>query len=340
MAEKRIAWLDTARGIGIIAVVLGHIVTIGGPIHNLIFAFHMPLFFMLSGYVYKDRPLGALLRRSARRLLLPFAGFLLAGAAVSLAVPIMREYIGRQLARSVYTGSPDCVNNSSIWFLLSLFWVTMAYGALCKIPRRGLRACVLAACLIAGLGFGLTREKLSFLPWNRLPLTLDCSLTAMVFFALGHAARERGWMERPLPRGFRGAALFIALLAAYVLAVWRNGTMNLNSMSFGNPLLYYFCALAGSLLTIWFSRALCGVNAAPAVRALSFYGRNSLWILGTHKLLIAVYIAAAYYLAGAQLLLYRFPRRHQLVSFLLIGFVLCPGICLARERLLKKKGNK
>jgi fucose 4-O-acetylase-like acetyltransferase len=59
--EDRIAWLDVARGIGIVLVVFGHVmrsliasgVAAPDPAHQLqdelIYAFHMPLFFLLSG---------------------------------------------------------------------------------------------------------------------------------------------------------------------------------------------------------------------------------------------------------------------------------------------------
>lgn len=43
--------IDIMKGIGICAVIAGH--TFLNTIHNLIYSFHMPLFFILSGYFYK-----------------------------------------------------------------------------------------------------------------------------------------------------------------------------------------------------------------------------------------------------------------------------------------------
>lgn len=48
---KRIEYLDYAKGIGIILVVLGHIL-IKGNIKIYIYSFHMPLFFIISGYLF------------------------------------------------------------------------------------------------------------------------------------------------------------------------------------------------------------------------------------------------------------------------------------------------
>ena len=59
--QSRILWLDAARGIGISLVVFGHALRgINGsqaipgaselmPLDQVIYAFHMPLFFMLAG---------------------------------------------------------------------------------------------------------------------------------------------------------------------------------------------------------------------------------------------------------------------------------------------------
>ena len=186
MDDRRIEWLDAARGIGILMVVLGHIVTLGGVAHNLIFGCHMPLFFLLSGYVYRPMPVRQTISRRFRSLMIPYFGFSLLGLAFTLAVPGMRGALNRGNAiYSLYTGSPAMVNNSSVWFLLSLFMVTVAMSAIMKIGRRGTRRGIVILCASAGLVFGMWSKKWDALPLNRLPLTLDCSLTALAFFALG-----------------------------------------------------------------------------------------------------------------------------------------------------------
>lgn len=47
--KKRIEWVDIAKGIAIMLMVIGHEVS-NGLVYALIFSFHMPLFFILSGY--------------------------------------------------------------------------------------------------------------------------------------------------------------------------------------------------------------------------------------------------------------------------------------------------
>ncbi|MCF0193574.1 MAG: acyltransferase family protein [Bacteroidaceae bacterium] len=47
---NRLYWIDWAKARGIILVVLGHM---HSPLSHWIFVFHMPMFFMISGYLYK-----------------------------------------------------------------------------------------------------------------------------------------------------------------------------------------------------------------------------------------------------------------------------------------------
>ena len=60
---QRISWIDNAKALGIISVFYGHIVikifaTYPIPAAflqiKLIYSFHMPLFFLLSGYLVKE----------------------------------------------------------------------------------------------------------------------------------------------------------------------------------------------------------------------------------------------------------------------------------------------
>lgn len=55
--EKRLDYIDYCKGIGIIFVILGH--TYYGPqiVYNIIYCFHMPLFFILSGFTFNKKNL-------------------------------------------------------------------------------------------------------------------------------------------------------------------------------------------------------------------------------------------------------------------------------------------
>ena len=67
MEKKRIEWIDSIKGFAIICVVLGHIVkgymdaglypentSLMHAVYNIIYAFHMPLFFTISGFLFNE----------------------------------------------------------------------------------------------------------------------------------------------------------------------------------------------------------------------------------------------------------------------------------------------
>lgn len=47
--KKRILWIDIAKAIAILLMVVGH-TSIPNVLSNFIWAFHMPLFFIASGF--------------------------------------------------------------------------------------------------------------------------------------------------------------------------------------------------------------------------------------------------------------------------------------------------
>ena len=66
--NNRIKWVDIAKGIGIILVIVGH--TIALEYSAPIYTFHMPLFFFLSGlFLNTDVKLEAFIKKKAKSIL-------------------------------------------------------------------------------------------------------------------------------------------------------------------------------------------------------------------------------------------------------------------------------
>ena len=78
---ERSKWIDVYKGIGIILVVSGHI--FNGLIRDLIFLFHMPLFFFISGYLFKSKNYFNYFTKKSLSLLLPYVSFLIVFSTLS-----------------------------------------------------------------------------------------------------------------------------------------------------------------------------------------------------------------------------------------------------------------
>jgi len=52
MVSDKKGWIEVVKGIGIVVIVTWHIVS--EPLRNILYVFHIPLFFFVSGYLYRQ----------------------------------------------------------------------------------------------------------------------------------------------------------------------------------------------------------------------------------------------------------------------------------------------
>ena len=131
---KRYTEVDIARGIGILFVVLGHSIKQTGVsagwiriLTYMIYSFHMPLFFCLSGFVSakilrmnRDERL-LYIRARARRLLVPYfvIGILYIPVKLKLSSVAVKPFTAADIPRMLIGQNPDV----SLWFLYILFLI-------------------------------------------------------------------------------------------------------------------------------------------------------------------------------------------------------------------------
>ena len=90
--KKRIAWIDIAKGITILTVIWSHSLPFGCLPRNLIFSFHMPLFFILSGFTLKPaKNVKNLIERTKKDFLRLIVPVILATILVSILAIILRD---------------------------------------------------------------------------------------------------------------------------------------------------------------------------------------------------------------------------------------------------------
>ena len=69
--DDRNVAIDALKGLGILLMVIGHS-NLPFNLRGLIFVFHMPLFFIVSGYLYKERSYAEILNKQIARIMVPF----------------------------------------------------------------------------------------------------------------------------------------------------------------------------------------------------------------------------------------------------------------------------
>ena len=180
--------IDRFRGAGIILVLVGHAVTPQEPLWRFIYAFHMPAFFILSGFLFnpeKAANIAAYARSRFFRLIVPawLWGLFCAavhGPKVFAADPA--DFFSRLVGTlSGFPGVAWSLQSTPIWFLFALFLVEM-FGSICVVLfGRHFRLALLALGLI---GAGITFFQ-AYSPFNFL-----IALTACLFFVAGSYLRK------------------------------------------------------------------------------------------------------------------------------------------------------
>ncbi len=178
-SKKRIEFIDLAKGVCIILVVLGHCgVDIPIPGINMM---RMPLYFILSGLFFKDYGgFFEFLVKKTNKVLIPFVFFY-----VVAYIPFyVFDYFKPGLIVTEAQGIFDVLNNrhlfnGPIWFLLSLFWSNIMF---CMITLN-IRKPYLQALAIFIIGFtGIYLGDTGIF----LPCYVDVAMTALPYFYMGY----------------------------------------------------------------------------------------------------------------------------------------------------------
>lgn len=128
--EERKRYIDVAKGIGIAIVVFFHI-NINSTIDSFFGVFQMPLFFILSGMLFKERSNIDIIKRKAKSLLVPyfFYGILtfLYGIIIEFRIRGLNTN-NKDVIVGLLTGDPRRIEyNEPLWFLPSMFLVVIVY---------------------------------------------------------------------------------------------------------------------------------------------------------------------------------------------------------------------
>lgn len=266
--RKRIDWLDIAKGIAIICTIIGH--SFGkGRIGIFIFSFHMPLFFILSGYTIRKIPFNKFKKatiKDFRRLIIPIIVVFIIDfalqtlffdkSAFSLIKSDIKKFIWGTCNRGV----------GRLWFLVALFYSKFFFRlVLNKIPRY--REIFL---LIGTYIFCVPGLKIE------TPQNLDLIFVAMLFMDVGYHFRNSIDENSKKIEKIGIVAFFV-----WVYLVWEKNVYIDLAQRLYTPLAL-IAAICGSLCVIQLSKLFeC---SKFFVKVLGFFGKWSLDLLCIHQL--------------------------------------------------------
>lgn len=274
--EMRIAYLDIAKAILIIFVILGHIIIILNPryervelsiIQIFIYSFHMPAFFIVHGILFntdKWRKLSVsqFVRKRIFTLIVPYLFF------ETIAI-VWKAIFEKQ---SIYTGIFNMLtvrcNVGADWFLPALFLGSFLFLIFIKYFGRFFG--VISVIIAFLLPF--------FMSGPQLTIVIGRGLLAYGFIMIGYAGRS--YFQSPKTKSIIWilTALIITGITAFI-NFKQGGGNDFYTCTVKNPLILAVGGVTGTFLTLGISRLISSAM-------LSIVGRHSLTIMGTHQLAI------------------------------------------------------
>ncbi len=283
---NRIKYFDIAKGIAMLAVIIGHCALevddfspqiTAQVVYRICFSFHMPLFFILSGYfMHPDRSF-----RWAKESKQLLCTYLLSGLAVLVGVTCLgtiqhegRAALLQSWAGAVVYGSGDLTERTlwpvdqrigAIWFLLALFWARLLLHCFAKLPCT-------PVWIILCFAIGYISSNYVWLPWS-----IQAGMCAVAFLYLGYLAKRFDVLGVVKRFPFVWAIAFIIWVVDIVLF----GGMSMAANNYGSrPVLAVIGSIAGTLCVVGISQL---IDRVPVLgSALSSIGQASLAILCVH----------------------------------------------------------
>ncbi|SKC00679.1 Fucose 4-O-acetylase [Lachnospiraceae bacterium] len=307
----RINYLDLARGIGILLVVLGHISMISEDLRIYIVSFHIPLFFVASGLLTGisehrsgEKDAKKVISGKFRSMMIPYFIFSVLDILIYIAYYLLTGRDGgwpTVLADVVQTVT--FYGFSVLWFLPALFGAEVLFHMIRKFFARTaskrLFLTVIGVVMLFALALllnvhleasnALYGTETAFSVFHLFAVAMLRIPVCCFFFTAGYLMDYFWERARGLsPTKFSGltapADIFIGadLMVFVFFAARLNGVTDLHFLVLGNAVLYVITALAGSLGIILFCKGLEQVSSFPPLKLLTYYGRNSLIVMVTH----------------------------------------------------------
>lgn len=272
--NKRYEVLDIAKGIGIFLVVYAHAYS---PFYKYIVQFHMPFFFIISGYLYNEKSdIKSYMIKKVKRLYIPYVFWNLIGMCI-LAIISSEKYpliqFVKQIILIIFTGT-TCELFGPTWFLGTLFLASVIYKVVDVIinkmithPGGGHKGTLFAFLLIGVLGFCIT-----------FPYSKSRMLILSMFYAIGVFLKNIDFINIKIKPFY--TFIFVILSGVCYYFIVNCNSVDLKNNNIKYRLLYVIGVLCASYITFIISKILMELKYVKDI--IMYIGRNSIDILIWH----------------------------------------------------------
>ena len=289
--SERTEYIDISKGIGIILMVMGHSLNMNSKLRTFIYLFHMPLFFLISGYVIKKDNfynIKQFVLKKLKSLYLPFLKYTIIFVIlhnIFIYFNIYENYGNTarydiiDFARSILDcflfrrhGEPLL---GTFWFLKTLFLAEVMFILIGNLINR-LTNCDLnifmgfICFILFFIGMVLSIKKITIF------LNLERVFVSIFFIYLGYIYKI---IEKNIKYKVDIFLIFIAILLIETL---KNNKVDMISNEFSNPILFLLDSIIGIYCVFYIAKT---INKKYKYKKVIIYiGKNTIIILALHLL--------------------------------------------------------
>ena len=286
--QTRLNYIDVCKAFGIILVVLGHTYGIPYTLDLVIVSFHMPLFFIISGYLYdaeknKKMNFRSFVLKKAKQYLLPY--FALAG--VNFLIQILwrlfythetldTDYFFTKLRGIIfcYSDEINLPNCTPIWFLVCLFISLILFWLIMKLPVK---------FQLIPIVFGLIINYLVTPYWNdytSFPWKFPTFLVGLFFIFTGYYFRRIMELRFHKNKWLITGVASLAISGSIAFVVLSDNFIIMNENKYGDMFVFFSTSiLISSAVVLLFSIFTC-----KKIGFFNWIGRNTIFIMGFNYL--------------------------------------------------------
>lgn len=289
--KNRIKSIDIAKAIGIFLIVLGHTLTFGN-LRKFVYAFHVPLFFFLSGICFSKKDNITFLKKKIKSLYFPY---IIMSIISILIYSFMGKYMDKGTSFNIWNNifgmiyaNPNLENmqwNQPLWFLPCLFMQLFIINILENIINNNKYKQIIRVLFVIALtilGYILSAMKIY------LPLQLEAAMCMMIFTYLGILIKENKERLKAsklckilTSKRYLYVVFLIVTIGLCSLLVYNNETISVMQDKYGNYVMYFVVSILMIINIMIISKIINKIWKKQNI--ISYIGQNTLIILLLHK---------------------------------------------------------
>lgn len=276
----RYGFIDFLKFFTIFCVVFAHFLPSGSFIRIGIYSFHMPIFFMLSGFTYKEnRSFIQIIQKINKRIIIPYVIFF----CISFALSIDNDVSNLSQFFDIFyiKGSINSFN-SVLWFFPCFILVSILFFTFNKILKNKTWLIIPINIILTILMF--YNHSIYIFGFNKIMLML-------VYYWIGYYMKKV-YVQINVSKKVSFISFIIYLILFFAYSYINNGnSISINQNDINNSIVFLFFSIFECIFLI------ISAYQIYSYKFIRFIADNTLFIMSTHlffRILAQSFIVNAY----------------------------------------------